>query len=228
MIISLVSGGMDSFVGTKMLDHQFPDEEIIPLYFDHHSKPSKIESALVKKQYGTRLQTSGIFSFKKIEEESSFIHGRNLHFLTAASRYSNKIALHGHKTSSFLDNTAKFRMNAASVLSIMKGEGVTIISPIAELTKEEIVDHYVNNLGDIDDLVDLTSSCSEGKHFCGKCWHCFSFYCCLWKHLDKATEPPVFTNKEIVLQYYEKAKAGEFDRRRRNVIARIYEEEFSK
>lgn len=220
MIVTLVSGGMDSYIGTLMMGDT---KEVVKLHFDHGNRANKIQSSLVKKQFPD-VVISRIFNFKTIEEITSEIPNRNIHFVAAALQYGDTVALHGHKTSRFPDNTIKFRMNASSLLSISSGHPVSVFSPIEHLTKEELVEWYINDYkGEIEDLIEKTSSCFKGKHFCGECWHCFSFYCCLFPYLDRTTSPPVFSNKEIVQTYYEKAKCREFDNKRNRIIMQIAE-----
>lgn len=225
-IVSLVSGGMDSYIGTLLLKETNPDDNIIPLYFNHKSKPSKMETELVKKQFGKDLIISNIFNFKTIEnKETSEIHGRNLHFVAAASYYADKIALHGHKTSNFRDNTSKFRLNLTSVISLMLNRHVSVFSPIEHLTKENVLQTYIEDLnGDIEFILKTTTSCSEGKRFCGECWHCFSFYCCIWDYIQDLSNAPIYTNTYLIETYLTRAEHGAFDGKRTRIIKEIAKE----
>jgi len=202
--VALVSGGMDSYVGTLLLERQLKTK-INKIYIDYGGKCCAMEKFYVMRQFPD-VEIVKAFSFLNGTEtgDGAFMYARNLYFALYASRLHKEVVLFGHKNSEFADNTISGRLQMSALLSTLKQDTVTIYSPIEQLEKEEVVDAYIEIIcPDISILFMQTLSCTEGKHYCGKCVNCFYFYCALFSHLPQMCDIS-FYNMDIIEKYYNK------------------------
>jgi 7-cyano-7-deazaguanine synthase len=189
MIITLVSGGIDSLVMAKIIDIQ--GEKQIPLFIDYgqlaREKEWKACKRILKESdlpepvkvdlsdYG-KLISSGITDKTKDIHDEAFLPGRNLLFLVVAGSYAHyrgvkkvAIGLLSEKFHLFPDQTQRFIVNTNIAVNEALNDNIAIVTPLINFTKSDVIKlakHYglpINN----------TYSCHSGREkYCGKCISC--------------------------------------------------------
>jgi 7-cyano-7-deazaguanine synthase len=204
--VTLVSGGIDSLVMTKIIDLQ--GEKQIPLFIDYGQlarerewsacqrvlkesklpKPIKIDVS----GYG-KLMPTGITDSTKHIYNDAFLPGRNLLFLVIASSYAHyrkvknvAIGLLSERTHLFPDQTEKFIVNANVAINDALDDDIVIVTPLINFSKNDVIKfarHYKLP-------INTTYSCHSGKEkYCGKCVSCLEILSSVGKNL------PQFKNK---------------------------------
>jgi len=182
-IVSLLSGGIDSTILLFRLVKN--NHDVIPLFVNYGQKAYKKEFEAATKACkvlklklniidisGLSSISSGLTSKKLSPIKNPVFPNRNLILLTVASAFSvNKtchvIAIGITNNLDFADQTKKFVQDAEKAIS--HGRNMTILSPMIELNKLEVIRlAKENNIP-----LDFTYSCHFGsvKH-CGKCLNC--------------------------------------------------------
>lgn len=188
-IVVLVSGGIDSWVMSKIIEEQ--GQQVIPIFVDYGqlsadkeweacknifkkldaSEPKRIELS----GYG-KFFPSGITDRTKRIYEDAFLPGRNMLFLLVGAAYAQKmgvnniaIGLLSEEQHLFPDQTEDFIVNANFAINSAFGESFSIVTPLMGLSKKEVIKlakNYSLNLAE-------TYSCHSGKNqYCGKCISC--------------------------------------------------------
>lgn len=187
--VALVSGGVDSLVMCKLLTGQ--GEEVLPLFVDYGQLAAENEWEACKNVLGAsdlpepekvdisgygKLIQSGITSGKRDLRSDAFLPGRNLLFLVVASSYALQkgmrnvaIGLLSEGGHLFPDQTQEFIVNANFAINSALGEPFTIITPLINFNKKDVV-----NLARKHNLpIKKTYSCHLGKEkYCEKCIAC--------------------------------------------------------
>lgn len=181
-VVCLLSGGIDS---TTMLFRLMRNEhDIFPLFVNYGQKAAKKElEAAIKACELLSLQLniidiSGLSSIsssltdKDAPLENSFFPNRNMILLSVAAAFSanqscNVISIGTVGGTGFADQTRKFVVDAELALS--HGRRITVLAPLTELNKLEVVRLAKENCIPLD----FTYSCYMGDDLpCGKCLAC--------------------------------------------------------
>ncbi len=201
-IVTLVSGGIDSLVMSKIISIQ--GEEQIPVFIDYGQLARDREWAacqkILKKSYlpaPTRidlsgygkLMSTGITDSSKHIYDDAFLPGRNLLFLVVAGSYARyreakavAIGLLSEKFHLFPDQTGKFIVNANIAINEALNDNIAIVTPLINFTKSEVIalaKHYKLPIND-------TYSCHSGNEkYCGRCVSCLELLNSIGKDLPQ-------------------------------------------
>lgn len=188
-VVTLVSGGIDSLVMSKIIDVQ--GEKQIPLFIDYGQLAREKEWSACRKVlkasilpepakvdlsgYGTLL-SSGITDRTKDIHDDAFLPGRNLLFLVVGGSYAHyrgvkkvAVGLLSEKFHLFPDQTQRFIVNANIAIDEALNDSIAIVTPLMNFAKSDVISlarHYKLPLND-------TYSCHSGNEkYCGKCVSC--------------------------------------------------------
>jgi 7-cyano-7-deazaguanine synthase len=200
--VSLVSGGIDSLVMSKIIAEQ--GEELIPIFIDYGQLARYKEWAacqMVFKESNLpaptrvdlsgfgKLMPTGITDSTKDIREQAFLPGRNLLFLIVASSYAHyrgakrvAIGLLTEKFHLFPDQTGRFIVNTNIAVNEALEDDIAIVTPLINFTKSEVIElarHYKLP-------IEKTYSCHSGKDtYCGKCVSCLELMNSIGKDLPQ-------------------------------------------
>jgi 7-cyano-7-deazaguanine synthase len=187
--VSLVSGGIDSLVMSKLIAEQ--KQELFPIFIDYGQLAREKEWAACQKVFAEsnlpspikvdlngygKIMPTGITDLSKQIHDQAFLPGRNLLFLVVASSYANykgakkvAIGLLSEKYHLFPDQTGRFIVNANIAVNEALNDNIAIVTPLINFTKNEVIElarHY-------DLPIEKTYSCHLGRDtYCGKCISC--------------------------------------------------------
>jgi len=205
VVVTLVSGGIDSLVMSKIIDLQ--GEKQTPLFIDYGQLAREKEWAACTKifeasglpepvkidlsGYGKFLP-SGITDKRKDINDDAFLPGRNLLFLVVGGSFAhhvgaNKVAigLLTERFHLFPDQTERFIVNANIAINEALNDSIAIVTPLMNFTKEDIFKlarHYKLP-------VEETYSCHlGGEKYCGKCISCREIINSVGKDLPQFTK----------------------------------------
>lgn len=188
-VVTLVSGGIDSLVMCKILDLE--NQEQFPLFIDYGQLSSEKEWEACRKifsksnlpeptkvslrEYG-KLIKSGITDSSKDIYQDAFLPGRNILFIVVAASYAYQkvvrniaIGLLSEEGHLFPDQTEEFIVNANFALNSAFGDYFTIITPLINFSKKDVIKLARKYSLPIND----TYSCHSGEEiYCGKCVAC--------------------------------------------------------
>jgi len=187
--ITLVSGGIDSLVMSKIIEKE--GDELIPLFINYGQLAADKEweacKIIFKKSnlpdpikvdlsgYG-KLISSGITDRSKDIHNEAFLPGRNLLFLLIGSSYAHHkgakkvaIGLLTEKFHLFPDQTGRFIVNANVAINEAMDDDIVILTPLINFTKDDVIKLAKKyNLP-----LNETYSCHSGQDkYCGKCVSC--------------------------------------------------------
>lgn len=187
--VSLVSGGIDSTLMTKIFKDEGVDQQLLYVNFEQPS--ANMEWRACNKitnffglelpvrinlgDYWTLLNQFG-FDITRISSNDFFIPGRNLILLWVASFVAfaegyDSVAIGLIKPGNFPfpDQVPEFIVNTEYALSSTFGKKISVRVPLAELTKNEVVRLSTKNRVPLD----MTYSCQKGRErYCGSCISC--------------------------------------------------------
>jgi len=150
------------------------------------------------------------------EGEKAFVKNRNLILSCIANNFGNRIILGGIEDDKVCDKNPEAFEAMSKCLSIVNEEPVEIYSPFWKMSKVEIIDWFINNVENADDLLKLSISCySEEEGQCGNCPSCFRKAIAM-SALDLDIS---FFNKDItkyngIPEYLEKFKNNKYSEKR--------------
>ena len=201
-IVTLVSGGIDSLVMSKIIDLQ--GEEQIPIFIDYGQLAREREwlacRRVLKKSnlpkpvridlsgYG-QLISSGITDSAKDIYDDAFLPGRNLLFLVVAGAYAHykgakkvAIGLLSEKFHLFPDQTGRFIVNANIAINEALNDSIAIVTPLINFTKSDVI-NMAKRYGL---ALDETYSCHSGEEkYCEKCVSCLEIINSIGKDLHQ-------------------------------------------
>ena len=186
-IVQLASGGLDSTLSAVLAIEQ--GIEIHPLFIDYGqiAKDKELEACRVNyKYYGLPepkvvdvkgfgdLYPSGLTNSDVDIFEDAFLPGRNMLFLLMGATHacnicstSISIGLLSEELSLFPDQTKEFLDKAESIISLMTGRNIQILSPLIEFTKQDVV-----ALAKEKGIIGTYSCHAGGDTPCGECIAC--------------------------------------------------------
>jgi 7-cyano-7-deazaguanine synthase in queuosine biosynthesis len=218
----LYSAGIDSFIGYHYLKSKGLD--IVPIYIDLKHRYAKWELLYIQKYRPETQILHNVLNLSEVEDKSAHIPYRNL-FLTmlvaAYNYWSNdlyvNIFINGVADDRVSDQGEKFLEQINLILNyhseLVKFNVVNTFDK--GLTKLDIVEWYITNIGSLKDLDEKTFSCynpNEDGSPCMACKACFRKYAVLaWFDYFKP-----FKNKAILQSY--KENISNYEPKRQKVI----------
>ena len=176
--VLLYSGGMDSWLIEKIMK---PD---ICLFVRIHTKNNDLEYKKLLELQNKGLARKDIIildydlsMFERVDQ-NYYLPLRNLHLVTLAAHFGNKIILGSESSSLHYDNNEVFRTKAQDLISYLYSEKeetkVEVLLPFMNTSKTELLKMYLDRGGDIEEAYNHTYSCYNpcGDHECMNCSSC--------------------------------------------------------
>lgn len=210
-MILCLSGGIDSVIAYYKLNK--PQT----IFFDTGGYADAEKDIVLKIAPNTIIDTSLRFDQIKIGE-SAFIPNRNLLFAARAMQYDSDIVIAGLKDDMVSDKDPKaFKAMEEVLNAINPNRTITVTSPFWNFTKANIVEWFLNEFVDAENILDQCLSCYtpiDGKE-CLSCPSCFR----KWNALMVNGIYRPFHNNELLSKYYKSAKNGKYvDERNKSII----------
>lgn len=143
-----------------------------------------------------------------------------------ASKYSGEIIIAGLKDDMVIDKSYQAFDLMSKTLRNLDSKPICISSPFWDMTKSDIVNWFINFSGCSSELLLETFSCyyPTNNKACMSCPACFRKWVALQ---DNGIKTPPFKNKELMVEYLQRAYQGEFDKKRCqsliNVVLKNYD-----
>lgn len=171
--VLLFSGGLDSYA----LRHLYrPD---VSLYINLGTDYAKVEMAKLDHRT-TVVDFPGLLPF---ERPDRIIPLRNLFLVAIAAQYGNEIAMAATAGDRVRDKTPEFAARASSLLGYLMGDywaeterQYQVVLPVKHLTKRQLIQVYVQDGGDPEELAARSFSCyrpTRELRACGECKPCY-------------------------------------------------------
>jgi len=193
-MILLFSGGMDSYIAWHYLGK--PKTVYFDLGTPYAQKEIKVIKQLVP---DTIIETCLNLESRQIGDY--FIPYRNLYFALLANKYSDEIVMAGLKDDGIEDKNEAIFAEWSLLLSKMILRPVVVQSPFWQMTKEDIVKWYIDNVEDTELLLKTVSCYSEeDTNYCGRCRSCFKKWAPFWNNNIRFP----YHNKALMMMYYTK------------------------
>lgn len=178
--VLLYSGGIDSYCANYLWK---PD---IKLYckLGHRYQDNELKSIF---NQGIHVSIDDRLYLGDMERTDAIIPLRNLFLIMIASYYGDEIGLGALKGEVNPDKSDKFRVESEKVLNTCYAPSywsnrpsLSVVYPVSQYSKTELIREYLNNGGDGDNLVTNTRSCySDHPKPCGHCSACVKRYIAL-------------------------------------------------
>ena len=188
-LVNLASGGLDSTLVSAMAKRE--EVDVYPLFINYGQRSARREWEACQHVHKTlhlrdpvsmdisgfgHVIQSGLTSTHLDVREDAFTPGRNLMFLLMGCAYAFQvgadvvsIGLLSERSSFFPDQKGGFLQLAEQAISSSLGRGISIIAPLFEFTKADVV-ALAHEYGIVD-----TYSCHGGGQPCGRCISCLEF-----------------------------------------------------
>jgi len=218
--VLLFSGGLDSYIAWHFLGKP-------PcVYFDIGLPVCKEEIRVIK-ELGVPITIDSSINLadREVAGDSKFIPGRNLYYALLATKYADEIYMAGLADDNVNDKNPGIFEEFSRTLTILNNKPIKVMSPFWEHTKADIVKWYLENVKETEQLI-KTGSCydlTEGN-YCGKCRCCFRKWVALWVNGIKLP----FYNRDLIAEYFKKARSGVFVSQRNDNIIRTVREFLAK
>jgi 7-cyano-7-deazaguanine synthase in queuosine biosynthesis len=205
--ILLFSGGIDSYVAWHYLGKPKT------VYFDLNTPYSKAEIEVIKNLIPSTIVEKVIDFSTRQEGEHAFVPYRNLHLALLANKYADTIVIAGLKDDKVSDKNERVFRQFSYLMSDMMGRKIIVISPFWGMTKEDVVRWYIHDYcGNPVDLLNTISCYTPDKStvyrdYCGQCPACFRKFVAL--KANGIHDLPFF-NRELMVEYRDKAITGNF------------------
>jgi 7-cyano-7-deazaguanine synthase in queuosine biosynthesis len=209
--VLLFSGGVDSFIAYHYLEIEGID--VFPLYINYDGRYCKKEYAAVKSLIsGVSIDWSTLRLSHLEKGSKAFIKNRNAYLALVASNYAKNIAIAGMGDDNVGDKTPEaFKAMETLLTTINPGETYKVYSPFFRREKIDILEWYLENIGDVDSLLKTVSCYSPNETFCGICPACFRKFCA-FSYVD--IHVPEFRNKALVKRYLADVDDGKYSNKR--------------
>ena len=211
-VILLVSGGIDSYVAWHYLGKP------TTLYFRAHHRYMDEELAAIMRLIPDTIMDDSLNLADREVGVNAYIPFRNLLFALQAVRYSDSVCIAGLKDDVVEDKNEQVFHQWSELMSAMMGRAIRVFSPFWGMCKHEVVAWYKENVGNVSKLAgDCVSCYTPGSFYCGKCPACFRKWCALCSNGYTSLG---FHNRQLAVQYYERALEGEYQtERNKNIIS---------
>jgi len=213
--VLLYSGGLDSYITGFLFRNDIDVVLYVDLNTTYSEKERKVVTDLPILFHETEIYST--VNMKDLEDTKSFfVPCRNLILSIFASHYGNKILLGGLKEDRVVDNHKGAFKDFSEIVSIYGEKPVTVISPIRNFTKTELVKEYFDRGGQLSELWRTTSCYDKKELYCGRCNSCFRKFVAFKNNKIKIE----FYNDKLLDAYKTKAKNKEFIPQRNKEILR--------
>lgn len=202
----LFSGGVDSFVAYHVLNKP------ATIYYDLGTKYSDKELHAIDNnfKFNTTIDKHSLKHLGKYEQsESAFIPFRNLYLcmqVLADYQSVDTIYIAGLKDDNVNDKNEAIFKRWSVMFSEMLERDIRIDSPFWEMTKSDVISLYVNEYGNVEDIINLVS-CYNGSHVCcNKCKACFRKNCAIYTATDYFIPfyNEALVDKYLIATYYDR------------------------
>ena len=166
--VNLFSGGLDSFIVAKLFA---PD---VNLYIDVGESYSEKQLALLDTLPVENVITrAGPWLQEFVSADGVYLRHRNALFILLAAYYGDEILVGSTVGDAYPDKSVDFRQAMENALNVSYGMDIYVVSsPLANMTKNEVVALYRKTGMPMSDL-DKTSSCYHPtEHECMECGSC--------------------------------------------------------
>jgi len=218
--VLLFSGGMDSFIAWHFL------KKPKAVYFHIGLDICDRELEVIKELGVPVIVDKSIdLSTREIDSDTKFLPMRNLYFAMLACKYGDEIYMAGLKDDKVNDKNEEIFAEFSGMLSNLNERRIKVLSPFWNYTKADVVRWYLATVGNegkaLDQLI-RTGSCYDLStgYCCYKCRCCFRKWVALWVNGIKLD----FYNRNLLDEYYERAKQRIYVRQRNENIIRAVEE----
>lgn len=168
--VLLYSGGMDSYIINKLWK---PD---VKLYIDYGMDQNKLEIQHLPKD--VIIKKFDLSDY--VTDTRNTITLRNLILCSIAVNYGDTICLCGVKEDLHFDKTEEFATNTTNLFnSVLQRElthrTVSVQVPFKKYTKEQLLEMYIENGNDLEELINESWSCyypTKDNKECGDCTPC--------------------------------------------------------
>jgi 7-cyano-7-deazaguanine synthase len=172
--VLLFSGGLDSFIAWRLLDHPQP----LYLRLGHAYEREEIASI-----NGLEQQVSSLCVLRRshlnltgLYQQDGHVPVRNLLLasVAVAETGASTVYLGALRGESSPDKSAQFFRAASHALSVSEGRPITLAAPFHHLTKTGLVAAYLRRYPNETHLLGYTRSCYTSSALpCGQCMACF-------------------------------------------------------
>jgi len=219
--VIMFSGGVDSLIAWFFLDRPKC------VYVDLHLPDSQKELEGVRYFSQKFHMDCEIISFSPTNDHplsptlaDPFIPSRNLLFAILGSWFGEKVCIAGVRGDLVEDKNPEAFELMSEVITRFSRKRVKVFSPFWEMTKSDIVEWYLENVGDREALHRTVSCYHPTLHQCGNCGSCFR----KWVSFRvNGVEPAFEVSQEIKSQYRDRAASGYYDQRRNREILQAIE-----
>ena len=213
--ILLFSGGLDSYIAWHKLGKPKT------LYINLGTKYSAIEQLVVENLIpGTIIEHFPLLGTREYGP-NAYIPFRNVHLAFLAYRFGHIIHIAGLKDDMVNDKNPTAFKKMSTFMSFMMNDTINVSSPFWEMTKEQVVRWYLDNVDSSGQtLLHGTHSCYTPKGT-EPCWACPA---CLRKWIALAANNirmPEFENWVLMRHYLDRAYKGEFIPERNDTTIRV-------
>jgi 7-cyano-7-deazaguanine synthase len=216
-MILLFSGGIDSYIAYYYLNK--PQT----VYFDLGTPYTQKEIKVIKKLIPETIIDNSLNLGSRQIGEKAYVPFRNLYLAMLAVKYDDTVVIAGVKDDDVSDKNEPIFEKFSELLSELEGREINVISPFWGMTKEHVVEWYLEKHSP-DDLLKTVSCYSiEDTNYCGMCPSCFRKWCAL-----KANNINLdFHNKVLMENYYNKALNNHYIPERNELIIKLTKEYLS-
>lgn len=166
-IVNLFSGGMDSYIISKIFNVD------VNLHIDFNEYYSQKQRAVVKLlDPDNRRHIDGPNLRQFVADDGVFLPNRNALFITLASLYGDVILLGATAGAQHPDKDAEFANMMSQLLTKINKRKVEVKRPFGKMTKFDIIGSYMKAGFPIEKLVGTTSCYHPELHECLDCRSC--------------------------------------------------------
>lgn len=191
--VLLFSGGMDSYIAA----HVWEPDELLYCALGHRYQQQELGAVA---RSGLRVTIDRRLSLADLERDDGIIPLRNLYLLSIASHYGTTVGLAALSGEVNPDKSQRFRRKLQTLLNVCyaasywsSGDKVSVVYPVGQHTKRELIALYLRTGGDWKDLIERTRSCyATTPKPCGVCSACVKRYIAMALNgIDEPTENDV-------------------------------------
>lgn len=165
--VVLLSGGMDSFVASKLFK---PD---VNLHVDFNERWSDKQRQVLTFLDVPNLEIlAGLDLSPFVGPDNVYLPNRNVLMITLAQLYGDEIVLSSTRGAVHPDKDGTFALRMSDMLSYVHKRKIQVLRPFGNMTKYEIVKAFIDAGNPIEELYATTSCYSEKEVECLTCRSC--------------------------------------------------------